>query len=615
METSTDSSSLNHPVLEPSAVTMLTSSSPELDPRGGDTATKLVLDHTQLPDSTTFLTNSQSPAATAPSEANNRNKEDPDDHLQITVDTAIDSFPDLFLNVNECPSGVSAADTISPFTSIATQLPQSHTSTSSSGSAAVITTELSSVVNTELPLLSMSVPTPVTLLRKEPTTFNLGATTQDLSSHSNQHSHQQQLELRTSSQSLLKSPDSETVSSTSQGFPSESSQQHQQHLKLRQQSVNEQQQQQQLDLTQLPQMQSQQQQQQLFQQSPVTVQQQQQQITNLCNNTTTILENHLNQTNHGAQAAASAGTPPNLVFLNSASQPVSINASDIYTLTLTDGSVVQLRVQPEQAQLEQQQQQQQQQSQEELQQNLTLLSNGWPSSQDLESVPVIALNSSNTKLTNPSAPPPTVSAAEACALLRSTSSSPASIAAEVTLPFSNPHTPLSISDSATISLPSSPSGILCDDDDAHLLSPVASPHEVQPDHRKNSSSSNNTPLPVQHHRSSDSFSCSSDGAASCFDGDDDICDNETFLNMFTSIDNVTIEALKAQLTTLPEGNTDLGQLLVAAKIDLTLDDIVVPPLTHVKRIMEQKDLTDWQTQLCIKIRRRKKNTVRKEKKS
>lgn len=71
-------------------------------------------------------------------------------------------------------------------------------------------------------------------------------------------------------------------------------------------------------------------------------------------------------------------------------------------------------------------------------------------------------------------------------------------------------------------------------------------------------------------------------------------------------------SFQAQLTTLPEGNTDLGQLLVAAKIDLTLDDIVVPPLTQVKRVMEQKQLTEWQTQLCIKIRRRKKNTVGNE---
>ena len=77
------------------------------------------------------------------------------------------------------------------------------------------------------------------------------------------------------------------------------------------------------------------------------------------------------------------------------------------------------------------------------------------------------------------------------------------------------------------------------------------------------------------------------------------------------MDSVTIEALKAQLTTLPEGQTaDLGALLVAAKIDLTVEDIVGPPLTQVKRIMEQKKLSDWQVQLCIKIRRRKKNTVR-----
>ena len=61
---------------------------------------------------------------------------------------------------------------------------------------------------------------------------------------------------------------------------------------------------------------------------------------------------------------------------------------------------------------------------------------------------------------------------------------------------------------------------------------------------------------------------------------------------------------------MPEGQTGLGALLEAAKVDLTVEDIVGPPLTQVKRLMEAKGLEDWQVALCIKIRRRKKNTVR-----
>ena len=76
------------------------------------------------------------------------------------------------------------------------------------------------------------------------------------------------------------------------------------------------------------------------------------------------------------------------------------------------------------------------------------------------------------------------------------------------------------------------------------------------------------------------------------------------------MEKVTIEKLKAKLSALPDGQTDLGALLVAAKIDLTVEDIVGPPLTTVKKIMEAKSLSDWQQTLCLKIRRRKKNTVR-----
>ena len=76
------------------------------------------------------------------------------------------------------------------------------------------------------------------------------------------------------------------------------------------------------------------------------------------------------------------------------------------------------------------------------------------------------------------------------------------------------------------------------------------------------------------------------------------------------MEKVTIEKLKAQLSSLPEGQTDLGALLVAAKVDLTVENIVGPPLTQVKKIMEARGLSEWQMTLCLKIRRRKKNTVR-----
>ena len=92
----------------------------------------------------------------------------------------------------------------------------------------------------------------------------------------------------------------------------------------------------------------------------------------------------------------------------------------------------------------------------------------------------------------------------------------------------------------------------------------------------------------------------------------DFIDDE-LLSMFTSVHNTTIESLKARLlaSRLPDGSseTDLGALLVAAKIDLTIDDIVVPPLNAVKKLMDSHALTDWQQTLCLKIRRRKKNTV------
>ena len=102
-----------------------------------------------------------------------------------------------------------------------------------------------------------------------------------------------------------------------------------------------------------------------------------------------------------------------------------------------------------------------------------------------------------------------------------------------------------------------------------------------------------------------------DGSSGASTYDDDDFTANDLSALFASLDNVTIESLKARLCAgLPEGPTvDLGALLVAAKIDLTVNEIVSPPLTTVKKIMEQKELTDWQVALCLKIRRRKKNTV------
>lgn len=220
------------------------------------------------------------------------------------------------------------------------------------------------------------------------------------------------------------------------------------------------------------------------------------------------------------------------------------NPSDVYTLTLTDGSVVQLRVQSEQ------------QAQQQAYGN----------------------NNSSIELKKD----------ESCWAQRN-DVSPPSVAAEITLPFSNPSTP------STLSHPSSPLPILSPvgSVDQHPLLPSASSAALA--HRSESFSSEDAGGSLLEDESSSSASF----------------DDDTLLSMFSCMDQVTIESLKAQLTTLPEGQTDLGALLVAAKIDLTVDDIVGPPLTQVKRIMEAKGLADWQVQLCIKIRRRKKNTVRK----
>ena len=141
---------------------------------------------------------------------------------------------------------------------------------------------------------------------------------------------------------------------------------------------------------------------------------------------------------------------------------------------------------------------------------------------------------------------------------------------------------------------------------AIVFSDVVSPTEVFPNIRRLSKRSSQATKKTFSVCSEDSNPCFS---ASNFDSDDD--DDESIFSMFSNMEKVTIESLKSKLSNLPEGQTDLGALLVAAKIDLSVEDIVGPPLTAVKKIMEAKNLSDWQMTLCLKIRRRKKNTVSK----
>ena len=59
-------------------------------------------------------------------------------------------------------------------------------------------------------------------------------------------------------------------------------------------------------------------------------------------------------------------------------------------------------------------------------------------------------------------------------------------------------------------------------------------------------------------------------------------------NLFASLDTVTIETLKARLAAQqeaegPGAGGDLSALLRAAKIELSLDDIVLPPLNQVRK--------------------------------
>ena len=140
----------------------------------------------------------------------------------------------------------------------------------------------------------------------------------------------------------------------------------------------------------------------------------------------------------------------------------------MYTLTLTDGSIVQLRVQNEVMQQQQQQQQQQlnqltqllqqqqQNNMKEEQEELTTLEGCcWLQTEDSE-----------TRCTE----------CETCSIRDNSTSPPSSIAEEVTLPFSNPSTPPSSPQGlpALTALPSSAADLL-----RQSLSPV-SPREVMP---------------------------------------------------------------------------------------------------------------------------------------
>ena len=139
--------------------------------------------------------------------------------------------------------------------------------------------------------------------------------------------------------------------------------------------------------------------------------------------------------------------------------------NNVYTLTLTDGSIVQLRVQNEVMQQQQQQQQQlnqltqllqqqQQNSMKEEQEQLTSLE-GCCWLQDSEN---------------------RCSECETCSIGDTSTSPPSSIAGEVTIPFSNPSTPPASPQGlpASTALPSSAADLL-----KESLSPV-SPREVMP---------------------------------------------------------------------------------------------------------------------------------------
>ncbi|TRY77202.1 hypothetical protein TCAL_00089 [Tigriopus californicus] len=315
---------------------------------------------------------------------------------------------------------------------------------------------------------------------------------------------------------------------------------------------------------------------------------------------------------------------------------IPLQPTDVYTLTLTDGSVVQLRVQnaPTTSSLS-----------SSCATTIALNEDG----NHLATKPAVSCaivpitttplgaisspNQSDSSTNNTSflfnAPPQELSdivlnereeewALSANLEPPSTGESPVSVAAEVILPFSNPNTPenhdpsLSLRSSSPSSLGTSSAG----SEDIFLSSPVivADDDPLLQQHRHYQQQQ-------QLHRQQFHDKCESvsenDILSDAFDFSDPDSDEmggpnipeDSLQSIFASMENVSIETLKAQLTTLPEGQTDLEALLVAAKIDMTLEEIVGPPLTHVKKAMETKGLSDWQVQLCIKIRRRKKNTA------
>ena len=268
--------------------------------------------------------------------------------------------------------------------------------------------------------------------------------------------------------------------------------------------------------------------------------------------------------------------------------------NDIYTLTLTDGSVMQLKVQndtnSQAAEGEQPHHQPHHIVQQPQNEDIT----------DLDSVSQTWLPSNNGQDgTNGG---------------RTSSASVASYGDDVALPFTvqGPAIP-EAPPADTLLSPASPHS------EANLQSPTSpydydyNPPSVKYKRSSKRLSSKASKITTPPSRSfsvcSEDYSASN-SAASDFDDDND--DNASLFSLFNCMEKVTIERLKAKLSTLPEGQTDLGALLVAAKIDLTVEDIVGPPLTTVKKIMEAKGLADWQMTLCLKIRRRKKNTVRKK---
>ena len=256
------------------------------------------------------------------------------------------------------------------------------------------------------------------------------------------------------------------------------------------------------------------------------------------------------------EPAPSAAMPVSEQF----SLPLQVSATDLYTLTLTDGSVVQLRVQDEDKTMAP------------LPEATTVADAAWmapqqppQTQQDFDN---IIQNIMDQNLDQGSSYPSYHGSSQSTC--SSTPSSP---------------------------LPSSAADLL------------RSPSQKTRLTRKRPLPFHSQPTRKQPKRKSTNYCASSGSSTSGDDQDSESNVDDELLSMFTSVQHITIETLKARLASLPDGQTDLGALLVAAKVDLTVDEIVVPPLTAVKKLMESKGLTDWQTTLCLKIRRRKKNTV------